>query len=73
MLSDEEKRELLRAAKSIKLRKEFRKLSENRTNPFMVNGKVDMDRLLEFLTEYNKFISHRPKPFREIADGKMRL
>lgn len=73
MLSKEEKRELLKVAKSSKLRSDFRKLSKNRINPFMVNGCVDMDSLLEFLTECNAFINHKPKTFRKMIDRKMRL
>ena len=73
MLSDEEKRELLDIARSSKLREDFRRLSENRHNPFVVDGVVDMDRLLTFLTEYNAFVNHRPKPFRKIVDRDMRL
>ena len=73
MLSDEEKRELLDIARSSKLKEDFRRLSENRHNPFVVDGVVDMDRLLTFLTEYNAFVNHRPKPFRKIVDRDMRL
>ena len=73
MLSDEEKRELIDIAKSSKLREDLRKLSEKRHNPFIVDGDVDIDHLLTFLTEYNAFINHTPKPFRRIADRDMRL
>ncbi len=73
MLTDEEKRELLDIARSTKVREDFRRLSEHRHNPFIVDGDVDMDRLLTFLTEYNIFINHTPKAFRRIVDRDMRL
>lgn len=73
MLSAEEKRELLKSAKSIKLREEFKLLSKNRINPFIENGEVNMDYLLEFLTEYNNFIGHKSRPVRKIIDRNMRL
>ena len=73
MLSEEEKKELLDIARSSKLRDDFKKLLENRHNPFIVDGDVDMDRLLIFLTECNAFINHTPKPFRTIVDRDIRL
>ncbi|MFH1779142.1 MAG: hypothetical protein ABH847_03810 [Candidatus Omnitrophota bacterium] len=73
MLSNEEKQELLKVAKSAKIKADFRKLSKNRINPFIINGDVDMDLLVEFLTECNAFINHTPKPFRKIIDRDMRL
>lgn len=73
MLSDEQKKELLIMARSSKLRQDLRRVSKNRYNPFMVKGKIDLDRILEFLTEYNAFIGHTPKPFRKIIDKDIRL
>jgi hypothetical protein len=45
-------------------------MAKDRYNPFMVNEKIDLDRLLTFLTEYNYFVNHTPKPFRKILDKK---
>lgn len=73
MLSKEEKAELKNLAESSELQEDMRKLSRRRHNPFIVNGEVDVDRLLTFLTEYNRFINHTPKPFRRIIDKDMRL
>ncbi len=73
MFSDEEKQELLKSIRSTKLKEDFRKLSKNRINPFMVKGDIDLDCVLEFLTECNAFINHTPKPFRKIIDRDMRL
>lgn len=73
MLSEVEKRELKELAGSPKLKEDMRILSKNRYNPFMVRGKVNIDKFLIFLTEYNYFINHRPKPFHKIIDKDMRL
>ena len=73
MLTNEQKKELLRLAKSSKLREDLRQVAKNRHNPFIVNKKINLDRILEFLTEYNAFINHTPKPFRKIIDKDIRL
>jgi len=69
-LTEEEKEELRKIAKSFNLRNDLRKIAENRYNPFVINGKIDLDRLLTFLTEYNYFVNHTSKPFRRILDRK---
>jgi hypothetical protein len=73
MLSGEEKRELLTAAGSPKLREDIRKISGNRINPFILNGEINMDLLLEFLTQYNAFIGHKPRKFRKIIEREMKI
>ena len=73
MLTEEEKRELKDLAKSFKLKHDLRQVSKNRHNPFIVNGKLDLDCFLTFLNEYNYFINHTPKPFRKIIDRDIRL
>ena len=72
-LSEAEKRELLAAAKSAALRKDMRFLAEHRHNPVLVDGVVDMDRLIEFLTQFNEFNNHKPKPFKPMIDKVMKL
>ncbi|HCJ66890.1 MAG TPA: hypothetical protein DHV62_06070 [Elusimicrobia bacterium] len=67
-LTEEEKNELKKIVKSSKLRDDLRKIAKNRYNPFIINRKMDLDRLLTFLTEYNHFINHVPKPFHKIVD-----
>lgn len=69
-LTEKEKEELKKIANSSNLRNDLRKISENRYNPFMIDDKIDLDRLLDFLTEYNYFINHTPKPFHKILDRK---
>lgn len=73
MFSEEEKAELLMAAQSETLRRDMRIIAQNRHNPFMLNGKIDLDRVVTFLTEFNDFLGHPIKPFRKIIDKKMLL
>ena len=73
VISEVEKRELLRLAKSFSLRKDMRYLSSNRHNPFVKDGKVDVDACVEFVTQYNEFINHEPKPFKPMVDKVMKL
>ncbi len=72
-LSEEAKKELRASAQSTKLRDDLTKVARNRINPFLVNGQVDMDRLLTFLDECNEFMGHKRKPFRPMIDKDMRL
>jgi hypothetical protein len=48
-------------------------LRHNRHNPFIKNGKVDVEAYIQFIIEYNEFINHAPKPFEPIIDRDMRL
>lgn len=74
MLSDKEKREWLELACSENLREDMRRLQKNRYNPFLKsNGKVDLDKYIHFLTEFNAFANHARKPFHKIIDKDMRL
>lgn len=73
LLNESEKEELLNLAKSSSLKEDMRHLSENRHNPVVVNGKIDMNRLITFLTEFNEFINHEPKPFKPMIDRVMKL
>lgn len=73
LLSKKEKEELLRLARSSSLRDDMKHLRENRHNPVIVNGKVDINRLITFLTQFNEFINHKPKPFKKMIDRVMKL
>ncbi|MBI5749389.1 MAG: hypothetical protein HZA00_09715 [Nitrospinae bacterium] len=73
MISELEKDELLRLAKSLSMREDMKYISAHRHNPVVVDGKVDMDRLVTFLTEFNEFINHEPKPFKPMIDRDMKL
>lgn len=73
LLSEHEKKEMLRLAGSPSLREDMEYLTAHRHNPVVIDGKVDMDRLIEFLTEYNEFINHKPKPFVPMIARDMKL
>jgi len=72
-ISKKEKEELQRVAASALMRKDMQHLSANRFNFFIEGQTINMDRLLIFLTEYNEFINHSPKPFKPIIDRIMKL
>lgn len=72
-LSEEERAELLELSRSESLRKDMMTVAENRHNPFMVDGEVDVDRVVEFLTQYNEFLNHPRKPFRPFIEKNMKL
>ena len=71
--SKKEKEELLRLSQSSSLKADMRYVSAHRHNPLIVDGKVDIDRLITFLTGYNEFINHKPKPFKPMIDRIMKL
>jgi len=73
LISELEKKEMLRLAGTSSLREDAEYLTVHRHNPVLIDGKVDMDRLLEFLTEFNEFINHKPKPFKPMLDRDMKL
>jgi hypothetical protein len=72
-LSEDEKKELLRLAGDSLLREDMEYVAAHRHNPLIIDGKIDMDRLIEFLTQYNEFINHKRQPFKPIDDREMRL
>ncbi|MCL5062326.1 MAG: hypothetical protein M0Z70_11255 [Nitrospiraceae bacterium] len=72
-ISDKAAKELFELSKSDSLRKDMQTVSLQRHNPFLKDGKVDVDAYIEFLSEYNEFINHEPKPFSPIKDKIMRL
>lgn len=73
MISKKAEKELLAGGASSQLRKDLNKVRQNRHNPFLVDGQVDIDRYLTFLNEFNAFINHQPKPLRRIIDKDMKL
>ncbi len=73
MLNEKEMREWREWAQSDALREDMRRVEKNRHNPFMVNGCVDLDKYIRFLTEFNAFANHARKPFHRIIDKDMRL
>jgi len=73
VISEQERQEMLRLAKSSSVKKDMEYLSSHRHNPVLVNGAFDMDRLIEFLSQFNEFINHQPKPFRPMIEKDMKL
>ena len=72
-LNIKEQEELRRLAESSSLQNDMKYVSAHRHNPLIVDGKVDLDRFITFLTEYNEFINHKPKPFKPIIDRIMKF
>ena len=72
-LTEQEKAELRTFAASESMRADSERMRAFRLNPFMVDGKVDCDRVMEFLTDYNEFLNHPMKPRREFIEKNMKL
>ncbi|MCL4479300.1 MAG: hypothetical protein M1381_09430 [Deltaproteobacteria bacterium] len=72
-LSEQAKKELLEFAKSGSFKKDIEILRSRWENPFLKNGKVDVDAYIEFVTQFNEFISHMPKVLKPMLDVKMKL
>jgi hypothetical protein len=72
-LSDKAEKELVDFSRSEPLGRDMEIVTSNRHNPFVRNGTADADAYVEFVTEYNEFINHRPKPFVPMGDKVMKL
>ena len=72
-LSVAEKKELLDKAASVELRDDMRLLRQTRHTLLREDGQVDIARWIEFLTEYNAFINHEPKPFAPMIERDMKM
>jgi len=71
--SFKEQEEMLQLSKSSSLRADMRYIAAHRHNPLLADGKVNLDRLITLLNEYNEFINHKPKPFKPMIDRIMKL
>ena len=71
-LPPEVAKELRRLGASAALRQEFETLREARAERAADPTRA-AERCVDFLTQYNAFVNHAPKPFRPIADADMRL
>jgi hypothetical protein len=58
---------------SSSLKKDMDAVACSRHNPFVNAGSVDIDAYIVFVSEFNEFINHEPKPFLPIKDLDMRL
>ncbi len=72
-LSEKAEKELIELAGSDDFRKDMEMMRAQWQAPFMKNGKVDADAYIEFVTQFNEFINHEPKPFKPIIDTVMKL
>ena len=72
-LTEEAKESMRGAVRSESLRLDMEYLREQRANPFMVNGEVDTDRVIEFLQFYNEFMNHPRKENWEFIERNMKL
>lgn len=72
-LSEKAEKELSAFAKSDDLRKDMEMMKARWQNPFVKDGEVDIDAYIEFVTQFNEFINHEPKPFQPMIDKDMRL
>lgn len=72
-ISERELEEFFRVTTSESFRKDMEYISTHRHNPFIKDGKVDVDAYIEFLTFFNEFINHKPKPFQPIVGDSMKL
>ena len=72
-ISKEARKELIRLARDASFLEDMRKVSSNRHDIFGAAGGSEADTLVKFLTEYNEFLNHQPKPFQEIVGRNMKL
>ncbi|NTU42661.1 MAG: hypothetical protein HGA78_06335 [Nitrospirales bacterium] len=72
-ISEAAREEMARLAGSEAMRRDMEAVSSGRHNPFLKKGKVDVDAYIEFVTQFNDFINHEPKPFKPMIDRDMRL
>ena len=73
MLSKAAENELCELSRSRAFKEDMEAVAAGRHNPFVKNGVVDVDAYIEFVCQFNEFISHEPKPFEPMMDKDMRL
>ena len=73
ILSQAAQEEIRELARSEALKNDMAAIAGSRHNPFVREGVVDVDAYIEFVTAFNEFISHEPKPFTPMIDRDMRL
>lgn len=72
-ISQQAAKEIMEISESESLKKDMDAMRRQRHNPFIKRGIVDIDAYIEFVTQFNEFINHQPKPFKQIIDREMRL
>ncbi|MBI5199174.1 MAG: hypothetical protein HZA09_04065 [Nitrospirae bacterium] len=72
-ISKKAAKELIELSRSERFRKDMETVRLNRHNPFFKKGKINIDAYIEFVTQFNEFINHEPKPFKPMIDRVMKL
>jgi len=72
-LSKTAQEEIRSLARSEGLKHDLAAVAASRHNPFIKDGVVDVDAYIAFVTAFNEFINHEPKPFARMIDKDMRL
>ncbi len=71
--TEQEKGELLAVASSATMKADSLRLRDGRINPFIRDGIVDCDRVIEFLTEFNEFLGHPSNRRWSFVEKQMKL
>ena len=51
----------------------MQKVSANSSNPFVKDGKPNVDAYIEFVNQFNEFVNHTLKPFKPLIEKDMKL
>lgn len=73
LISEQDKAELVALSRSESMRQDMMIVAARRHNPFLVNGEICLERVVEFLTQYNELLNHPIKPFRAPIEKNMKL
>jgi hypothetical protein len=72
-LSKAAQEEIRALSHSEALRNDLAAVAATKHNPFIKAGIVDADAYIAFVTAFNEFINHEPKPFVPMIERDMRL
>lgn len=72
-LTKEAAEEIRALSRSEALKNDMAFVASSRHNPLISAGVVDPDAYILFVTQFNEFINHEPKPFTPMQDKDMRL
>lgn len=72
-ISQEAEKELLTLGLSEELRNDMDRLKSSWQSPFIRDGGIDVDLYIEFVSQFNEFINHQPKPFQPMIEKDMKL
>jgi hypothetical protein len=72
-LSKAAQEEMRSLSRSEALKNDLAAVAATRHNPFMKAGVADADAYIAFVTAFNEFINHEPKPFVPMIERDMRL